>query len=63
MPPTTCTPLVELILVIRAGLGVAFSLSRIEKTGGMEAVDGEDAGASKPFKAWSLPSHRYVSGL
>lgn len=63
MPPTTCTPLVVLILVMRAGLGVAFSLSRIAKSGGMEAVEGEDAGASNPFRAWSLPSHRYVSGL
>lgn len=50
MPPTTCTPLIVLMLVIRAGLGVAFSFSRIAK-GGMEAVDGDDAGASKALRA------------
>lgn len=48
MPPTTCTPLVVLMLVMSAGLGVAFSLSRAAKCGGIEAVDGEDAGASNP---------------
>lgn len=57
MPPTTCTPLLVLICVMRAGLGVAFSLSR-NANAGTEAVDGDEAGGSKAWRAWSLPSHR-----
>lgn len=62
MPPTTCTPLVALIFVMSAGLGVEFSFSRTAN-GDKEAVDGDEVGGSKAFRALSLPSHRYVSGL
>ena len=64
MLPTTCTFWEELMFVISAGRGVVFSFSR-RAWDGSEAADrdGEEVGASKGLRSFSLPSQRKVVGL